>query len=64
MEPSQCLLANFSLRGNILELRFINGSTAIIHSKNIEGDMELIQISQRLDGFLGKSYKEILEANF
>jgi hypothetical protein len=64
MQSGQCLLAEFSLKTNWLELRFVNGGIAVIHAKNFEGEMELVKISQRLNEFSGKSYNDILEANF
>jgi len=64
MEPSQCMLSDFILSDNKIELRFVNGSTAFLHARNVEGDLEIANIGKKLDGFIGKSYKDILEANF
>ena len=64
MEPNQCILSDFVLSENKIELRFANGSTAFLHSRNVEGDMELALVGKKLGEFTGKSYKEILEANF
>ncbi len=64
MEPSQCLLCDFVLSDNKIEFRFVNGSTAFLHAKNIEGELEIADIGKKLDGFTSKTYKEILEADF
>lgn len=64
MDPSQCMLLEFILSDSKIELRFVNGSTAFLRAKNIEGDMELALVGKRLGEFMGKSYKDILEADF
>lgn len=64
MEPNQCRLSDYALSDNKIELRFINGSTAFLHSRNVEGDIELTLIGKKLSEFMGKSYRDILEANF
>ncbi len=64
MEPSQCMLSDFVLPDNKIELSFVNGSTAFLYSRNIEGESEIANIGKKLGEFTGKSYKEILETNF
>ncbi|MFH1894824.1 MAG: hypothetical protein ABH813_02915 [Patescibacteria group bacterium] len=64
MEPSHCILSDFILSDNKIGLRFVNGSTAFLHSRNIEGESEIANIGKKLGEFTGKSYKEILEADF
>lgn len=58
------MLCDFILSDNKIELRFVNGSAAFLRAKNIEGDTELALVGKRLGEFMGKSYKDILEANF
>jgi len=40
------------------ELHFVNGSTAFLHSRNPEGDIELAAIGKRIDEFMGNPIKK------
>lgn len=64
MESNQCILSDFIFSENKIELHFVNGSSAFLRSKNIEGDMALLLVARKLGEFTGKSYKDILEADF
>ena len=63
-EPRFCMLVGFNKIGSKLELSFKNGSRAVITAKNIGGEAEIGLIAQRLNDFIGKSYEEILNADF
>ncbi len=58
------MLCDFILSDNKIELRFVNGSSAFLRAKNVDGDIELALVGKRLGEFMGKSYKDILEADF
>jgi len=64
MDPEHCLLSDFLVSGNNIELRCANGSTAFFHSRNAEGDSEIANIAGKLSGCVGKSYQSILETEF
>jgi alpha-mannosidase len=60
-EPENCILENFKRVDDKLNLFFKNGSQAIIRASNIEGGREIDLIEEKLPGFLGNNYEEILE---
>ena len=62
-EPDRCILESFSERDDRLELRFKNGTQAVIVAKNPQGGMEIDRLEERLKDFIGKSYEEILNIN-
>ena len=64
VEPDRCILEGFHSHDDRLELDFKNGTIAFIGVRNREGGAEIDQIEAKLNNFLGKSYEEILEAEF
>lgn len=64
LEPEFCVLVSFSRTDGKLELTFKDDSRAVILAKNIEGEEETGRIAAKLEDFVGKSYQEILEADF
>ncbi|PIS17169.1 MAG: hypothetical protein COT59_02115 [Candidatus Nealsonbacteria bacterium CG09_land_8_20_14_0_10_42_14] len=64
IDPDFCLLESFNRVDDRLDLFFKNKSQARISAKNVEGGKELDVIEQRLENFIGKSYREIIEAEF
>jgi hypothetical protein len=63
-EAADCLLEDFERTNDKLSLHFKNGSLAVIRAINIEGGKEIDLIDNKLNEFLGKSYREILEFDF
>jgi len=64
LEPRICFLENLERENDMLNLYFKNGSRVIIKAKNIEGGREIDLIESKLNEFIGKSYEEILDADF
>lgn len=64
VDPSQCILDRFHVVDEKLKLEFKNGRSAIIRAQNYEGSLELSAIEKNLNEFVGKSYAEILDADF
>lgn len=63
-EPDKCILESFSSLNDRLELDFKNGTHAFIEAKNPQGGLEIDRIEEKLENFIGKSYQDILNANF
>ncbi len=63
-EPIHCILVNFQMTIRGLELSFRNSARAHIIARNSEGAVELETIVPKLKNFIGKSYEEILNADF
>ena len=63
-KPEHCLLERFSRVDDKFILYFKNGSQAVIKAINIEGGREMDLFEEKLNDFLGSSYKEILDASF
>ncbi len=63
-DPRVCVLESFAGENGVLRLRFKNKTHAVIEAKNIDGTKEVNLIAEKLDNFIGKSYREILEADF
>ena len=63
-DPRICVLERFNRVDDRLDLRFKNGSLAIIRAVNIEGGKEMDLIEEKIGDFIGKSYEEILNADF
>jgi len=63
-EPRVCVLESFVRENGILKLYFKNKTHAVIEAKNIDGTKEVDLIAEKLNDFIGKSYKEILETDF
>lgn len=64
-KPENCLLESFNRLDDHLNLFFKNGSKVAICAKDLkEGAREIDSIEKKLNEFLGKSYREILEYNF
>jgi len=59
-KPENCILEDFKRVDDKLNLFFKNGSRAIIRAVNIEGGREIDLIDEKLPGFLGQTYEEIL----
>lgn len=49
---------------NKIELKFKNGSLANLIAKNADGFMEIEILGRKMNEMVGRSYKEILEAEF
>lgn len=64
VEPAKCILESFNTHDDRLELEFKNGTIAFIEALNPQGGREIDQIEARLESFIGRSYEEILNANF
>lgn len=64
VEPDKCILASFTSPNDKLELNFENGTHAFLKAKNPQGGLEIDKIEAKLENFIGKSYKEILNADF
>ncbi len=62
-EPDRCILEGFSEQDDKIELRFKNGTQAVISAKTPQGGMEIDQIEEKLKSFIGRSYEEILNIN-
>lgn len=63
-EPKHCMLVSFQITMKGLELNFKNSSRAFIIAKHSRGEAELEIIAQSLKNFIGKSYEDILNAEF
>ena len=63
-EPAKCILASFTSEDDKLELSFKNGTHAFLKAKNSQGGLEIDKIEAKLENFIGKSYEEILNADF
>ena len=63
-EPKYCMLVNFQMTIKGLELNFRNSSRAYIAQRTSTGTAELEIIAQKIKNFVGKSYEEILNAEF
>ena len=63
-EPAKCILASFTSQDDKLELNFKNGTHAFLKAKNSQGGLEIDKIEAKLENFIGKSYEEILNADF
>ena len=59
--PDQCPLEKTERTDDKFVLYFKNGSRAIIRAQNIEGGREIDLIENKITGFLGRSYEEILK---
>ena len=64
VEPAKCILENFNTHNDRLELEFKNGTIAFIEGRNPHGGLEIDRIEEKLPNFVGRSYEEILNANF
>lgn len=62
--PRICILEKFNRADDRLDLRFKNGSLAVIRAVNIGGGKEMDLIEEKINNFIGKSYEEILDADF
>ena len=63
-EPAKCILVSFTSEDDKLELNFKNGTHAFLKAKNSQGGLEIDKIEAKLENFIGKSYEEILNADF
>ena len=63
-EPAKCILVSFTSEDDKLELNFKNGTHAFLKTKNPQGGLEIDKIEAKLENFIGKSYEEILNADF
>jgi len=63
-DPRICILERFNRANDRLDLYFKNGSFAIVKAINIEGGKEVDLIEEKLNGFIGKSYEDILNTDF
>ena len=64
VDPAKCILASFTSPNDKLELNFKNGTHAFLNAKNPQGGLEIDKIEAKLENFIGKSYEEILNADF
>lgn len=64
VDPAKCILASFTSPDDKLELNFKNGTHAFLNAKNPQGGLEIDKIEAKLENFIGKSYEEILNADF
>lgn len=64
MEISKCILESFHPIDDKIELHFKNGRAAILEAKNPKGSLEIGIVEKKLENFIGKSYEEILNADF
>ena len=64
LEPRVCILEFFEKQNGNLNLYFKNKSHALVRAVNIEGEREMDLVTDKLEGFLNKSYEEILETEF
>ena len=64
VEPAKCILESFNTHDDRLELNFKNGTIAFIEGRNPQGGLEIDRIEEKLPNFVGRSYEEILNANF
>ena len=56
-----CMLVEYKVSDDKVDLYFKNRTEANIQSKNPEGSMEMVKIREKLPEFIGKSYEDILE---
>jgi len=63
-QPGVCVLESFEKLDDTLVLHFKNKTYAVIRAQNIEGGLEIDEISKRLAGFIAHTYEEILETTF
>ena len=64
VEPEKCILEDFHVHNDRIELNFKNGTIAFIEGRNPQGGLEIDRIEEKLSNFVGRSYEEILNANF
>ncbi|MDD2696853.1 MAG: hypothetical protein PHE52_01705 [Candidatus Pacebacteria bacterium] len=64
LDPKDCLLENFTRVDDKIDLRFKNGSQAMIKAINIEGGKEIDIIEENLKDFVGRCYEDILSTDF
>lgn len=64
LNPGNCILDGFGRMDDKIEMIFKNRSKAVILAKNTEGGREIGMIADNLNNFIGRSYEEILEADF
>jgi hypothetical protein len=64
VDPEKCILDNFAIIDDKIELHFMNGRVADLKAKNEQGDAELDTIALKLNDFIGKNYVDLLEAEF
>jgi len=64
VDPAKCILEGFHTHNDRLEFDFKNGTIAFIEARNSQGGLEIDRIEEKLKDFIGKSYQDILEANF
>jgi hypothetical protein len=63
VEPEKCLLEDFQVLNDKIELVFKNGTSAFIEGRNPKGGLEVDRIEEILGKFIGRTYEEILNAN-
>lgn len=63
-EPEKCILENFHGHNERIELNFRNGTVAFIEALNSQGGLETDRIETKLASFIGRSYQDILNADF
>lgn len=64
VNPAKCILEDLHSHNDRLELDFKNGTIAFIEARNSQGGLEIDRIEAKLENFIGKSYEEILNAEF
>jgi len=62
--PEFCIIESFERVDDTLYLNFKNESRSIIEARNPKGGRELDFIEKQLNGFIGRSYEELLNADF
>ncbi|MDD5618614.1 MAG: hypothetical protein PHG69_05915 [Candidatus Omnitrophica bacterium] len=64
VEGIKCLLSGFNINEDSIDLHFENEKHACIKARTVLGKTEIGWIGDSLPDFIGKSYEEILNANF
>lgn len=64
VDPAKCILTSFASLDDKLELNFKNGTHAFLKARSPQGGLEIDRIEAKLENFIGKSYEEILNADF
>ncbi len=63
VEPEFCILGSFSRVDDKIKLFFRNGSQAEVKAININGGREIDLIEEKMGGYIGHSYEDILNIN-
>jgi len=63
VEPESCILGSFSRVDDKIKLFFKNGTQAEVKAVNIQGGREIDLVEEKIGGYIGHSYNDILDIN-